>query len=100
MANLKVDTKNFFEKFSANLKKQIGLLFWLLFLFILIYEFFVARQALQEVLWTEVKPPPVKTASDTKLNFADYELVVKSINEAKNYTPEPKILKNPFKPMQ
>ena len=100
MANLVLDTKNLFEKFSANLKKQIGMLFWLLFLFILIYESFVVRQALQEVLWTEANPLPVKTSSDTKLNFADYELVVKSINEAKSYTPLQKELKNPFKPIQ
>ena len=100
MANLVLDTKNLFEKFSANLKKQIGMLFWLLFLFILIYESFVVRQALQEVLWTEAKPVPVKTSLDTKLNFADYDSVVKSISEAKAYTPMQKELKNPFKPQQ
>lgn len=100
MTNLALDTKNLFEKLSANLKKQIGMLFWLLFLFILIYESFVVRQALQEVLWTEAKPLPLKTSSDTKLNFADYDLVVKSIGEARAYTPIQKELKNPFKPTQ
>ena len=96
MANLKIDTKNTFGKLAANLKKQIGALFWLVFLVIVAYEFFVAQRALQEVLWPEVTIPPVKSAADTKINFADYDAVVKSITDAKSFEPQAPNLKNPF----
>lgn len=100
MANLKVDTKNLFEKFSTGLKKQAGSLFWLVFLGILAYEFFVVQQALQYVLWATVKSPPIKSAVETKLNFTDYDLAVKRITEARNYEPRTPDVRNPFRPAQ
>jgi len=100
MANLKVDTKNLFEKFSSGLKKQAGSLFWLVFLGILVYEFFVAQQALQDVLWPTVKAPPLKSGVETKLNFSDYDLVVKRITDARNYQLQTPEVRNPFRPSQ
>ncbi len=100
MANLKVDTKNLFEKLSTSLKKQAGSLFWLVFLGILVYESFVVRQALQDVLWAAVKPPPPKSAVETKLNFTDYDLVLKRITNGRDYQPQTPDVRNPFRPAQ
>ncbi len=99
MANLQVDAKNLFGKVSGSLKKQVGLLFWLAFLVVVVYEFFVGQQALQRVLWPEVQAPPPKTGPQTKLNFSDYDAVVKNITDAKNYQPEVRDIKNPFRPV-
>ncbi len=100
MANLKVDTKNLIEKLSAGIKKQAGSLFWLVFLGILAYESFVVRKALQDVLWVAVKAPPLKSGVETKLNFTDYDLVVKRISNGRDYQPQTPEVRNPFRPAQ
>lgn len=99
MANLQVNLKNLFSKFFGGLKKQVGLLFWLTFLVIVVYEFFVAQQALRRVLWPEVPMTPPKVGVQTKLNFDDYDIMVKSISDAQNYQPEIREIKNPFRPL-
>lgn len=99
MSNLQVNLKNLFSKLSGSLKKQVGLLFWLVFLVIVVYEFFVGQQALQRVLWPEVPMTPPKVGTQTKLNFDDYDIVVKNITDARNYQPEIREIKNPFRPL-
>lgn len=97
MSATSVNLKNTLNKFQKFFGKNISLVFWLMFILILVYEFFVISRAIKPIL----HPEPIvdsKKVQGVRYNFNDYNEVVKNIAKNKVYDPEVVGVKNPFLP--
>lgn len=97
MSTASVSLKNLYNKFVDQFRKNISLAFWLIFVFILVYEFFVISRALKPII-NPVPISEVKKTQGIRFNFSDFEEVVKNIKENKLYKPETGLIESPFIP--
>ena len=80
----------------GNLKKNVGLVFWLILIVVLVMEVLTVKAAVSLILQSNEEAVIPQTNQGVRINFAQYGEVVKRIEGARSFTPSGLIQNNPF----
>ncbi len=97
MNKISIQSKNFLKKF-AGLKKQIGIIFWIILFIILAFEFFVVKHSVDIVIQASKQSDTATKNQGVRIDFQSYNFVVDEIQKAQVFKTSPRVTQNPFKP--
>lgn len=96
MTNLTISVKNLGHAALA-LKNNLVIFSYIALGVLLIFEFFVVKQSLSQILDINKPQPPSRTVQKVRVNFADYENNLKRLTDAKSFSSDINIDYSPFK---
>jgi hypothetical protein len=88
---------NSVKDFLTKLSKNLAWIFFGVFLLLVLFEIFEINSSVQIFINFNKNstPPPVKDKS-VRINFENYDAVVKRLENGNNFTPTGGVTKNPF----
>jgi hypothetical protein len=78
------------------LKNHMSLMFWLVLLVLLAFEGLAFKVSVNMVLDAQKAPPMPVQSRGIRINFKDYNDMVKKIENAQNFVPTPEAWADPF----
>lgn len=76
--------------------KNLRWLFIFIFFIILILDVIRVKNSVQVVLNIHTEPEPIVKEKGVRINFENYDKVIKRIQDGKNYQPKIEVIVNPF----
>ncbi len=91
----KIELKNLLKKLEI-FKKNIGLVFWLILLFLIIFELFAVKTSISQIVASYEEPEIVSKEKGVRIDFESYNQVVGKIERGKDFEVENRAAENPF----
>jgi len=87
---------NGLKNLSGKLMKNLGWLFFAVFLIILVFEVLEIQTSFSVMLNVNQQPQVAGTEKGIRINFADYQKAVDRISNASSFVPAGGVAQNPF----
>ncbi len=84
------------KHFLVQLTKNLSLLFFVVFIILLIFEAIQIKKSVDIILNFNEEAAPMVAVKGVRINFDNYNQVVKRIQDAENFRPTGGIRRNPF----
>jgi hypothetical protein len=81
---------------AKDLRGQLILIFWFVFLLLLFFQVSIIKTSVKHVLNPGGIITEVKTSQGVRINFKNYDEVVAKIERAEEFETSPRVNKNPF----